>query len=472
MTRRQILFVIILTAVVAFSLSLFIIRAIDDVNSKVEQECFDKLADTSKFLASEIKQATYADRTILTAMAAIISSMDNPSDEKLCEVLNTYRFDDSYISYTELLFPDNTLLNADSTVYDMSGTLSFAEEAAAGAYISNPVQSTLNTDEKVIRHAVPVVRNGRTIYILYGVIPLSYFADKYKTDIYDGKAYVLIEDGDTGDLLLDTWHKTLGNIEDYNDRKLEQSYSWNTFKNDLRAGKGGRLAFKSKSTGEVLFLRYDPTGINNWNIMVMIQQNVAMRESQAIRLRLYCMASIIGTEMLLYMLAITWSLLRAYRKVHKLSNEDQTTGLQNRNAYERFLVSIQSRSFESLSCVFVDVNGLHELNNKYGHKVGDQMLKIVADALLTEFSFKQVFRIGGDEFVVMSEDSDANECAVKMERVAQQVASHDYYIAYGIAHCENGIGADSIAKEADERMLENKRAYYIEHERRQPREDV
>ena len=94
------------------------------------------------------------------------------------------------------------------------------------------------------------------------------------------------------------------------------------------------------------------------------------------------------------------------------------------------------------------------------------MLKIVAGALLKEFPFKQVFRIGGDEFVVISEDADANECALKMERVAQQVASHDYYIAYGIAHRENGVGADSIAQEADMKMLENKRAYYAEHERR------
>lgn len=114
----------------------------------------------------------------------------------------------------------------------------------------------------------------------------------------------------------------------------------------------------------------------------------------------------------------------------------------------------------------MDVNGLHEVNNKFGHKVGDQMLQIVAGALLQEFPYKQVFRIGGDEFVVISEDADANECALKMGRVAQQVESHDYYIAYGIAHRENEIGADRIAQEADERMLENKRAYYAVHERR------
>ena len=287
MNRRQIIFVIILTAVVAVSLSALIVTTIDDVNSQVEQECFDKLADTSKFLAYEIKRAADSDRTILTAMAAIISGMENPSNEKLCEVLNIYRYDESYISYTELLCPDNTMLDADSTVRDVSEKLNFTEEAAAGTYISNLMQSTLDTDEMVIRHAVPVVQNGRTIYILYGVIRLSDLAEKYKADIYDGQAYVFIEDGDTGDFLLDTWHKTLGNVESFSDRKLEPGYSWNIYINELRAGKSGRLAFTSKTTGEVVFLRYDPTGVNNWNVMVMIPRAVALRESEAVSHRLY-----------------------------------------------------------------------------------------------------------------------------------------------------------------------------------------
>jgi diguanylate cyclase (GGDEF)-like protein len=471
MNRRQIIFVIILTAVVAVSLSALIVTTINDVNNQVEQECFDKLADTSRYLADEIKRAADSDRTILTAMADIISGMENPSKEKLCGVLNTYRYDASYISYTELLFPDNKMLYADSTVRDVSEALSFTEEAAAGAYISKMMRSTLDTDEMVIRHAVPVVQNGRTIYILYGVIRLSDLAEKYKTDIYDGQAYVFIEDGDTGDFLLDTWHKTLGNIDDYSDRKLEPGYSWDIYINELRAGKSGRLAFTSKTTGEVLLLRYDPTGVNNWNIMVMVPKAVALREREAVSLRLYCMAAIIVVVMLLYMFGVTCCLFSAYRKVRKLSNEDQTTGLQNRNAYNRFFVDIQSMSFASLCCVFVDVNGLHEVNNKYGHNVGDQMLQIVAGALLKEFPFKQVFRFGGDEFVVMSDDYDANECTIKMERVAQQVATHDCCISYGIAYRENTIGADRIAQEADARMLENKRAYYAEHDRRRPRED-
>ncbi|NLT39887.1 MAG: hypothetical protein GXX89_05410 [Clostridiales bacterium] len=56
-------------------------------------------------------------------------------------------------------------------------------------------------------------------------------------------------------------------------------------------------------------------------------------------------------------------------------------------------------------------------------------------------------------------------------RAGRQVKSRGYHISYGIAHRENGIGADRTAHEADERMPEHKRAYYAAHERRMPREE-
>lgn len=465
MSRRQILFAIILTVLVAVILSAIVVTAIDEVNVKIEQDCFNKLEDTSKMLANEIRITIYADRTILNAMADIIAGMEDYSTEKLSEVLHTYRFDDSFISYTSLLLPNNTMLYPDGSVQDASGVLNFTEEANKGAYISNRVQSLLDDNEMVIRHAVPVVKNGSTIYMLYAVIRLSDLAEKYKTDIYNGQAYVFIVSGDSGNFLLDTWHKTLGNIQDYTDRTPEPGYSWETFLSDLKAGRSGRLAMISETIGEVVYIKYDPIGVNNGSVMVMVPKPVALGESEAFIRHLYHKAIIVGAVMLLYMLGVTLSLLYAYKKMRKLSNEDQTTGLKNRNAYECYMADIQNRIFACLTCVFMDVNGLHEINNKHGHKVGDQMLKTVANELLLEFPYRQVFRIGGDEFVVISDEYDADACTEKMERIARQVASYNYSISYGIAHDKNVIGADIIVQEADERMLESKRAYYAENNR-------
>lgn len=158
MSRRQIIFIIILTVTFAVSLSVLVVKIINDVNILMENECFEKLEEISKFLATEIKRAADSDRTILTAMAAIISGMENPSDEKLCEVLNTYSFDASYISFTELLRPDNTMLYADGFVQDVSGMLNFEEEVKAGAHIFTSKM------ERVARQV-----ESHNYYISYGI---------------------------------------------------------------------------------------------------------------------------------------------------------------------------------------------------------------------------------------------------------------------------------------------------------------
>lgn len=58
----------------------------------------------------------------------------------------------------------------------------------------------------------------------------------------------------------------------------------------------------------------------------------------------------------------------------------------------------------SLSCVYVDVNGLHELNNASGHEKGDQMLQTVALELQGRFGRDNCYRTGGDEFVAFVQD--------------------------------------------------------------------
>ena len=51
------------------------------------------------------------------------------------------------------------------------------------------------------------------------VVDLQKASRGYQTDAYDGHAFVLIVDGSTGDILLDTWHNKLGNIADLGGRK-------------------------------------------------------------------------------------------------------------------------------------------------------------------------------------------------------------------------------------------------------------
>ncbi len=78
---------------------------------------------------------------------------------------------------------------------------------------------------------------------------------------------------------------------------------------------------------------------------------------------------------------------------------DVLTGLNNRRAYENCLVGISPES--DVCAVFCDVNSLKTVNDTMGHEEGDKLIKKMADILREVFSEKEIFRISGDEFVVI-----------------------------------------------------------------------
>ena len=151
-----------------------------------------------------------------------------------------------------------------------------------------------------------------------------------------------------------------------------------------------------------------------------------------------------------------------------MSVTDQVTGLFNRSAFEKYLNESEPHTFSHTVCVYIDVNGLHELNNKHGHEAGDKLLQSVAECLRAQFPDDGLYRIGGDEFVVFSK-ADAAVCEARMQAVSSALAAQDYSISYGIAAQRVSAGLGDLVREADENMLKGKRRYYAEHDRRRPR---
>ena len=90
---------------------------------------------------------------------------------------------------------------------------------------------------------------------------------------------------------------------------------------------------------------------------------------------------------------------------------DPLTGLLNRRRFERDLEWWGRNRPETLTCVYIDVVGLHEINNHLGHKAGDGMLCAVAGAMQRMFPLADTYRIGGDEFVVLWADHTGEQGA-------------------------------------------------------------
>ena len=465
-TRSRVMMAITLFSAIVLSGTVFVCAK--RAGEEVTQRSFDELTTATKELAKDINNATRTDQTILSAMAELIAGQDEDDLDSVLRIMNTFSLDKTFVSAVALLRPDGTLLLTDGARYDVSDTFDFETEAARGAYISDRVTSYFAPEKLVVRNVVPVKRDGETIAILYGVVLLQELSRNYQIDLYNGNAFLLLVDGNNGDILLDTWHDSLGNLSDLRGRKMLKGYTYEETMEKIPNGIGGDMCIVSRSTGLTIYLHYEPVGINNWSVVLGVSEQDALAGTRGVVKILYLMSVIVGVILLSYLAYISWYLISARRSAFRMSVTDQVTGLFNRSAFEKYLNESEPHTFSHTVCVYIDVNGLHELNNKHGHEAGDKLLQSVAECLRAQFPDDGLYRIGGDEFVVFSK-ADAAVCEARMQAVSSALAAQDYSISYGIAAQETTEGLSDLVREADENMLKNKRRYYAEHDRRRPR---
>ena len=159
------------------------------------------------------------------------------------------------------------------------------------------------------------------------------------------------------------------------------------------------------------------------------------------------------------------NLIETQRRLRVISFEDATTGLQNRAAYSHYQQTADFQGVCQLAVVFIDVNGLHELNNRRGHRAGDEMLCFVGRQCVSQFPEAKVFRLGGDEFLLVLERME--QCLVQagMEALDARVQGAGYSIAYGIEFRRSGFDLESMVIAADNKMLGAKAEHYKNFER-------
>lgn len=139
---------------------------------------------------------------------------------------------------------------------------------------------------------------------------------------------------------------------------------------------------------------------------------------------------------------------------------DSLTNLNNRNSYESVLRDFEETPFVSVACAYIDVNGLHEINNSLGHEAGDVLLRTVAAVLSNYFRAEDLFRIGGDEFVVLCRDIPKDVMASRLKEVRHEVEKQGYALSVGSDYGGKGVNVRDLLQVAEIRMQNNKREFY------------
>lgn len=588
--------------------------------------CFENLKEYTAQIGNEIYDTYNNDYSYLESISNIFVR-ENLEDLESTKSLLASLKGTGMITRLELLLPDDQLLTDTGDMLDVSGKLSFEQEAGKGYHISRRCSDLLNPDSFILRHYVPIIQNGHTTAVLCGEIDLKNLSRIFTVTGYGDAMELYIVEGTTGNFLQDTWHDTLGSISSLGERQTKPGYSWKEFNEDITRGIPCTVAFRSETTGEYFYSYSTPVGVEDWMVTLTVPENVVFGQARSMLWTFYGLAAVILLLFTVYFIYIivelrhekaggekeirnvryvlevekelfdanihpehflaalqiiakfltaeiafcwlpgenpedesrlwsnygseilkendtqdafwkSWQILNkaggmlcydlaalnhlppqfaeilkkenihnfmlipvsdlngtlniilgawnmehhwentepleqislifsmavshytSYQTLVRMGKIDNLTGLMNRNSYRQAIDTFAADDDTTLACIYIDANGLHEINNHLGHQAGDAMLKAIAGVLKKNFLTSKIYRIGGDEFLVFAENQEKQELCRKIEQSRQELREQEYEVSFGMEWRNTDLQIKAIVDFAESAMQRDKLRYY------------
>lgn len=154
-------------------------------------------------------------------------------------------------------------------------------------------------------------------------------------------------------------------------------------------------------------------------------------------------------------------------KLELMGKTDLLTGVLNRNAMNNRISDFVDKNMyknQSIGLIFIDVNGLKETNDTKGHKAGDDMLKAVANKLKGIFANQEIYRVGGDEFLILAPDIDEDYFRrLEDDLRSKSRVPREPSFAMGSYYDDKEIDIRKALQIADGNMYKDKAKFYKNH---------
>ena len=155
-------------------------------------------------------------------------------------------------------------------------------------------------------------------------------------------------------------------------------------------------------------------------------------------------------------------------KLELLSNTDDLTQIYNRRKFEHKFneeISRSKRTGLPFSLIMFDIDFFKEVNDEFGHVVGDQVLVKLTEDIATQVRLEDTFaRFGGEEFVIILSNSNIEQVIEKAETLRQYVKeivfNNDIIItlSFGVTQFKQGESSKEMFQRVDEALYEAKEA--------------
>ena len=161
------------------------------------------------------------------------------------------------------------------------------------------------------------------------------------------------------------------------------------------------------------------------------------------------------------------------RFANELANKDTLTGIRNKTAYDNEVQKIEfqiaQENFDKFGIAMVDLNYLKLINDNFGHDKGNIAIKKICNIVCVTFKHSPVFRIGGDEFVVILENEDYDNIHtlikqfrdtlndISMDETLEPWEKVSAAIGWTMFDKQTDLGVQNVFKRADNLMYEDKK---------------
>jgi len=188
---------------------------------------------------------------------------------------------------------------------------------------------------------------------------------------------------------------------------------------------------------------------------------------------LFIILRLFGIAVSLSVSGLVFALLSSYRRIQYLALHDPLTGLANRRLFFEHVkqaISSAVRNEGKFAIVYMDLDNFKPVNDTYGHKHGDQVLREVAVRVTEGLRHSDIIaRIGGDEFILLMQDTKSSEdipsLIEKISRLISRPITLENGVTIGIDASigtslfpDDGNTADELIRHADRKMYMAKHA--------------
>nr|UWI51925.1 EAL domain-containing protein [Clostridioides difficile] len=366
------------------------------MDNVLEYETKNYLSEISEESKIAINSKLKSNLNELESISKFLEIEDNFNLEKTLKILESYNKNSNY-NNIGMILPNGKGYAKGIFGTDFSDRDYFKLAIKGTANISKPLIDK-DTGKLTKTYAVPLYNNGKIVAVIAADYDVEFVSEFLSISTFNGESFSLICDSN-GEIIIPSYHKNSNsNITNLSQVNFKKTF---TFKNMKISDKG---VVEAKESGKEIYMAYTSLGINDWFIISIVPKIVVSK-----KLNNLMIITIIGWIILSFLflgviLYILYSKAKSQKTIEKIAYTDLVTGYSNWRKFESDATNLLNKASQNdkHAMVIFDIDKFKAINDIYGHKKGNSILKDIADTLNKITCNNETFaRVSSDNFNVL-----------------------------------------------------------------------